>query len=43
MNLPARTVAGLETRAVLLTVGDGKGGTVIVMPERPVPDGGTVP
>jgi tRNA-binding protein len=40
VNLPPRQVAGLEVRARVLTVGDSLGHRVLVIPERPVPDGG---
>lgn len=40
VNLPPRQVAGLEIRARVLTVGDSLGHRVLVIPERPVPDGG---
>jgi tRNA-binding protein len=39
LNLPARTVAGLESTALLLTVSSGKGETVLLIPDQPVPDG----
>jgi len=42
VNLPARRVAGLDSAAVVLAVGNGKGERVLVIPERPVPDGGRV-
>ena len=42
VNLPPRRVAGLESKVLVLAVDDGKGGNVLLMPERPVPDGGKV-
>lgn len=42
VNLPARRVAGLESAAMVLAAGTGKGERVLVIPERPVPDGGRV-
>jgi tRNA-binding protein len=42
VNLPPRRVAGLDSQVLVLAVGDGKGGNVLLMPERPVPDGGRV-
>jgi tRNA-binding protein len=39
VNLPPRRVAGLESRALVLAVDVGKGENVLLMPERPVPDG----
>ncbi len=40
VNVPGETVAGLVSEVRVLTVDDGKGGRVLLMPERPVPDGG---
>lgn len=40
VNVPAETVAGIISEVRVLTVDDGKGGRVLVIPERPVPDGG---
>jgi tRNA-binding protein len=42
VNLPPEQVAGLDSRAVILSVDNGRGERVLVMPERPVPDGGRV-
>jgi tRNA-binding protein len=42
VNLPSRRVAGLEAGAVVLSVNTGRGERVLVIPERPVPDGGRV-
>jgi tRNA-binding protein len=42
VNLPPRRVAGLESRALVLAVDVGKGESVLLMPERPVPDGSRV-
>jgi tRNA-binding protein len=42
VNLPPRRVAGLESRAVVLAIDAGKGENVLLMPERPVPDGSRV-
>lgn len=42
VNLPNRRVAGLESGAVVLSVDTGRGERVLVIPERPVPDGGRV-
>jgi tRNA-binding protein len=41
-NLPALPVSGFESEALVLTVSDRKGGRVLLMPERPVPDGGRI-
>jgi tRNA-binding protein len=40
VNLPQQTVAGLLCDAVVLVLDDGRGGRVLLIPERPVPDGG---
>ncbi len=40
VNVPPETVAGLVSEVRVLTVDDGKGGRVLLIPERPVPDGG---
>lgn len=42
VNLPSSRVAGLDTAAVVLAVVNGRGERVLVIPERPVPDGGRV-
>ncbi len=42
VNLPAKRVAGFESQVLVLAVPNGKGGNVLLMPERPVPDGGKV-
>ena len=42
VNLPPRRVAGLDSRVLVLAVPDGKGANVLLIPERPVPDGGRV-
>lgn len=42
VNLPARRVAGLDSRALVLAVDVGKGESVLLIPERPVPDGSRV-
>ena len=40
VNFPARRVAGLDSEVLVLAVDDGKGASVLLIPERPVPDGG---
>jgi tRNA-binding protein len=40
VNVPGETVAGLLSEVRVLTVDDGLGGRVLLIPERPVPDGG---
>jgi tRNA-binding protein len=40
VNLPAKRVAGLASEALVLTADNGKGENVLLIPERPVPDGG---
>ena len=42
VNLAPRRVAGFDSEVLVLAVGDGKGENVLLMPERPVPDGGKV-
>ena len=42
LNLPPRQVAGLSSEVLVLSVDNGKGESVLLMPERPVPDGGKV-
>ncbi len=39
VNLPPQRVAGLESAALVLTVSNGKGESVLVIPDQPVPDG----
>jgi len=40
VNLPKKRVAGFDSEVLVLAVEDGKGENVLLMPERPVPDGG---
>ena len=42
VNLPNKRVAGFDSEVLVLAVGDGKGENVLLIPERPVPDGGKV-
>jgi len=42
VNLPPRRVAGVDSEVLVLAVDNGKGENVLLMPERPVPDGGRV-
>jgi tRNA-binding protein len=42
VNLPAERVAGLESEVQVLAVNDGRGDRVLLIPERPVPDGGRI-
>lgn len=42
VNLPSRKVAGFDSEVLVLAVDDGKGEHVLLIPERPVPDGGRV-
>jgi tRNA-binding protein len=42
VNVPKTVVAGLESEVLVLTVDDGRGERVLLMPERPIPDGGRV-
>jgi tRNA-binding protein len=39
VNLPPQRVAGLESTALLLMVNTGKGESVLMIPDQPVPDG----
>ena len=41
-NFPSKRVAGFESEVLVLAVDNGKGEHVLLMPERPVPDGGKV-
>jgi tRNA-binding protein len=40
VNLPAKEIAGLASEVLVLTADNGKGENVLLIPERPVPDGG---
>ena len=42
VNLPPRPVAGLVSEVVVLTADNGRGEHALLIPERPVPDGGQV-
>jgi tRNA-binding protein len=42
VNLPPRPVAGLVCEVVVLTADNGRGEMALLIPERPVPDGGQV-
>ncbi len=42
VNFPARTVGGFSSEVLVLAVDNGKGEQVLLMPERPIPDGGRV-
>ena len=42
VNLPPRRLAAVDADVLVLTVGDGRGENVLLIPERPVPDGGRV-
>ncbi len=42
VNLPVKRVAGLDSDVLVLAVANGKGENVLLIPERPVPDGGQV-
>lgn len=42
VNFPPRRVAGFDSQCLVLAVGNGKGEHVLLIPERPVPDGGRV-
>jgi tRNA-binding protein len=42
VNLPPQPVAGLVSEVVVLTADNGRGERALLIPERPVPDGGQV-
>lgn len=42
VNLPPQKVSGFQSEVRVLAVGDGRGESVLLIPERPVPDGGKV-
>ena len=42
VNLPSRRVAGLDSEVLVLAADNGKGEQVLLIPERPIPDGGRV-
>jgi len=42
VNLPPVQVAGLSSQALILSAENGKGERILLMPERPVPDGGRI-
>lgn len=42
VNVPAKRVAGFDSEVLILAVDDGKGENVLLIPERPVPDGGKI-
>lgn len=42
VNLPPRLVAGFASEVLVLAADDGRGQKILLIPERPVPDGGKV-
>ena len=42
VNFPPRQVAGVRSEVLVLAVDNGRGESVLLIPERPVPDGGRV-
>jgi tRNA-binding protein len=42
VNFPPRQVAGVRSEVLVLAVDNGLGQNVLLIPERPVPDGGRV-
>lgn len=42
VNFPPRQVAGVRSEVLVLAADNGKGENVLLMPERPVPDGGKI-
>lgn len=39
LNLPPQRIAGIESAAVVLMATNGKGESVLLLPDQPVPDG----
>lgn len=42
VNLPPRQIAGFASEVRVLAVDDGRGQNILLIPERPIPDGGKV-
>jgi tRNA-binding protein len=42
VNFAPRRVAGIASEVLVLAADDGKGGHILLIPERPIPDGGKV-
>lgn len=42
VNIPPKRVAGMESEAAVLVADNGKGERMLLIPERPVPDGAKV-
>ena len=42
VNFPPRQIAGVKSEVLVLAVDNGRGESVLLIPERPVPDGGKV-
>ena len=42
VNLPSQRVAGLLSEVLVLSADNGRGEKALLIPERPVPDGGLV-
>lgn len=42
VNFPPRVVAGFASEVRVLAVDDGRGQNILLIPERPIPDGGRV-
>jgi tRNA-binding protein len=42
VNLPPQRVAGLDSAALVLIASNGRGESVLVIPDQPVPDGSKV-
>ena len=42
INLPAKRVAGVESEVLVLCADNGRGERILLIPERPLPDGAKV-
>jgi tRNA-binding protein len=42
INLPAKNVAGMQSQVPLLSADNGRGERILLIPERPLPDGAKV-
>lgn len=42
VNFPPRQIAGFASEVRVLAVDDGRGQNILLIPERPIPDGGKV-
>jgi tRNA-binding protein len=42
VNLPSERIAGMDSEVLVLAADNGRGERILLMPERPLPDGGKV-